>query len=101
MLFHILCITDKIIIEKNQTEDQINEIIADLKSKHKAIVNGYVVKQEEIKRIKIVKSEFDYENIWNREFNHNQQDNVLFIPSETLVFDSNEVIDVTREFITG
>lgn len=99
MFFHILCVTDKTIIEKNLTVNDINRIFADFKNKHVAILNGFIVKQSEIKRFKIVKSEFDYDLIWNKEFYDGQTNGMFIYPNETIVFDSNEVIDVTRDFI--
>ena len=99
MLYHILCIADKTIIVKDQTELNINKIVSDLKRNNQIILDGYIVIKEEIKRIKIVRSEFHYDFIWNDVFNRYQKDGILNYPSEAMVFDSNEVIDVTDNFL--
>lgn len=101
MLFHVLCVANKPVIEINLTENDVKEIINGLKSKDEIVLNGYFINKNNIKRLKIIESEFDYNTLWKMEFNDSQAIGALNMPNETLVFDSDNVHDVTRKFIGG
>jgi len=99
MLYHVLCITNKQIILVDQSENNILDFIKELKSKQEVILNGYFIKKGDIKRLKIVQSDFNYDTLCKLVFSKQQVNAVLMIPDDALVFDSDEVIDVTKNFL--